>query len=103
MVSPESQVWIDNLEFGNFGVKTTANKKSSSLGICPNPAINQVRVKVSGVEKTNLFLMNAEGRIVRNFPGTFDGQVLSLGGLSAGIYLLASPETGITQKFIIQP
>lgn len=103
MVSPESQAWIDNLEFGNFGVKTTAIKKSSSLGICPNPAINQVRVKVSGVEKTNLFLMNAEGRIVRNFPGTFDGQVLSLGGLSAGIYLLASPETGITQKFIIQP
>lgn len=103
MISAESQAWIDNLEFGNFGVKTTVIQKPTSMSIYPNPAVNQTRVSLSGIERTNLLLMNTEGRIIRSFPATSNGGILSLGSLSAGMYLLTSPETGITRKIIIQP
>lgn len=103
MISAESQAWIDNLEFGNFGVKTNVIQKPTSMSIYPNPAVNQTRVSLSGIERTNLLLMNTEGRIIRSFPATSNGGILSLGSLSAGMYLLTSPETGITRKIIIQP
>jgi hypothetical protein len=103
MVSAESQAWIDNIEFGNFGVKSTAVKKNFSMGIYPNPAVNQTSVVFSGIERINLLLMNTEGRIVRTYPGVSNGDILALGGLKAGIYLLSSPETGITQKIILKP
>lgn len=103
MVSPESQAWIDNIEFGNFGVKTQKAEALSHFTIFPNPAKDQTRISLSGKEKTTLYLINTEGKIVRSYSQVKNGESIALNGLAAGFYLLVSPETAITQKLIIQP
>jgi hypothetical protein len=47
--------------------------------------------------------MSQDGRMLRNFPNTANGTILALGDISAGIYHLISPETGISKKIIILP
>ena len=103
MVSPESQAWIDNIEFGNFGVMTKTIEKQAFFSIYPNPAKDHTRISLNGKEQTSLYLINSEGKIVRSYNRVNNGESITLDGLSAGFYLMISPETAITQKLIIQP
>jgi hypothetical protein len=103
MVSPESQAWIDNIAFENFGIKTQDVEDQINFNTYPNPAKDYTRISISGSMLTNLYLMNLEGRIIRNFSNTKNGDTLSLAGLAGGMYLLTSPEIGITKKIIINP
>lgn len=103
MVSPESQAWIDNIEFGNFGVKTNTFQEQAIFSIFPNPAKDCTRVSLAEVKQTSLYVMNTEGRILKHINPLKNGDNVSLTGMSAGIYLLVSPETGTTQKLIINP
>jgi hypothetical protein len=103
MVSPESQAWIDNVELGNFGVKTQKAEALSHFSIFPNPAKDHTRITITGKQQTSLYLMNTEGKILRHMSRMKNGDNVSLTGLSAGMYLLVSPETGITKKLILQP
>jgi hypothetical protein len=103
MVSPESQAWIDNIAFGNFGVNTKSTAGQSNFSVYPNPAKDYTRISISGSEHTNLYLMNMDGRIIRSFSPLNDGSIISLSGLAAGMYLLTTPEKGITKKIIINP
>jgi hypothetical protein len=103
VISPESQAWIDNLEFGNFGVKTKNIEKQAFFSIYPNPAKDQTRISLSGKEQTTLYLINSEGKIVRSYNHVKNGELITLDGLSTGFYLMISPETGNTQKLIIKP
>lgn len=103
VISPESQAWIDNLEFGNFGVKTKSIEKQAFFSIYPNPAIDHTRISLNGKEQTSLYLINTEGKIVRSYNHVKNGELITLEGLSTGFYLMISPETAIPQKLIIQP
>jgi hypothetical protein len=103
MVSPESQAWIDNIAFENFGVNTKNVEDQINFNTYPNPAKDYTRINISGSMYTNLYLINLEGRIIRNFSNTKNGDILSLTGLAGGMYLLTSPEIGITKKIIINP
>jgi hypothetical protein len=103
MVSPESQAWVDNIAFENFGVNTQTVDNTSNFSIYPNPAKQQTSIRLAGRQNISLYLLNTEGRILRHLKSLSDGDTISLSNLSAGIYFLISPETGITQKLIIQP
>ena len=103
MVSPESQAWIDNIEFGNFGVNTESIAKQSNFSIYPNPAKDFTRISIPGNVHTDFYLMNLEGKIIRRFSQIKDGGTIPLTGLAAGMYLLTTPEKGITKKIIINP
>jgi hypothetical protein len=103
VLSLNSEAFIDNIWFENFGVGTKPSPKQTEFRIFPNPATETTRIQFNGPDKLNLFLMSQDGRMLRNFPNTANGTILALGGVSAGIYHLVSPETGVSKKIIILP
>ena len=103
VLSINSEAFIDNIWFENFGVGTKPRAKQTDFSIYPNPASSSTRIQFNGTDKINLILMGQDGRMLRNFPNTANGSILALGDISAGIYHLISPETGISKKIIILP
>lgn len=101
--SLNSEAFIDNIWLENFGVGTKPGLKLTEFSVYPNPASAITRIHFNGPDKLNLILMGQNGRILRNFPNTGNDTSLNLGGISAGIYHLISPETGVSKKIIILP
>lgn len=75
---------------------------NEAFRIYPNPANNELNIKMEGYEKTEIFIHDIQGRVV--YHGIMEGseQTVNLEGFTAGAYsvLLITKEESFRAKFI---
>lgn len=76
--------------------------KTVLLKAWPVPAPKEFSVSLAGVEKDNLLIFEANGKLVRTLPIT-EGSILKITGLLPGTYLLRlQQQPDLVQKIIVQ-
>jgi len=79
----------------------SVNNEKVEIDICPNPATNYVRVKVSDTEGATVSLLNAEKRLIMKSRAA-DAETIDLQDLHPGVYYITIEKEGFTEskKFI---
>jgi hypothetical protein len=84
--------WTTVAEFYAQGcippLPSSVTESNDALSIYPNPTSGMVTIPISGVNIDNIEIIDARGRIVRNFAGQFDQNdiMIDCSGIGAGIY-----------------
>lgn len=85
------------------GIYTTVEEFQPNplLEVYPNPAGQAVRIRFDHAEATSFTLYNMQGAAVMTWENVRSGQVLDLGTLAGGVYLLADLLNGATARMIV--
>lgn len=78
-------------------------EKSVVLKAWPVPVVDNLHVKVTGIDKTEqLQVIDMQGRMIKRYSVT-NGQTIIISGLPSGSYLLRlNKETPVTEKIVVQ-
>lgn len=78
-------------------------EKSVVLKAWPVPVVDNLHVKVTGIDKTEqLQVIDMQGRTIKRYSVT-NGQTIIISGLPSGSYLLRlNKETPVTEKIVVQ-
>lgn len=76
----------------------------SNVVIVPNPAKDQFMISMDGLATANVFLYDAQGKLVKTITEITSGQTISLDGVERGIYLvkLQSEKGYYTERLVVQ-
>ena len=67
---------------------TPLGMQTSKVSVAPNPTNGELRVSYEGGEAADLYLLDATGRQVKTWRNVPQGDVIDLGSLPQGLYLL---------------
>ena len=70
--------------------------RARPLTVFPNPARGSVQVRAGKVQRADLYLADASGRIVRQAAGVSLAEAFALGGIAPGVYTLLAVSDGET-------
>lgn len=84
-----------------------ATTRPSGISLSPNPAIQEVAIKLNGAFKTGAFItvIDAFGRVVRSSTFKGDAAVLEVANLAAGLYsvnIFAHTGESYTDRLMVQ-
>ncbi len=97
-----NHIWLDNVFVGSAGPNPVTEHTPESVQLAPNPATETVHCFVPESLLGEAYaLRDATGRIVREGRWQASRQVVELGGLAPGMYLLTQA-TGPAQRLVIQ-
>ncbi|MFM2286266.1 MAG: hypothetical protein RLZZ543_1763 [Bacteroidota bacterium] len=97
-------IYVDKINLSTLGTVALPKLESNQLSLYPNPASNQLSIRLISTHKTHMpaEIYDVSGKLIARFLLPADGQTIDVSRFQAGMYLLRVrlPEGIVQQRFV---